>query len=167
MASLLEADRLRELRSDPVLVPRDVPGDRDHDLAADTRERADARLGLAEALRDPGDRAAEVRLVEEVGGLDDLALRLGQPPEDRLIGNRRLRDRRPARLEQARQAEPPARPVGRHRRSRWAPLLQPPVLERDVLAERADVDEVLAVGGEAGRPLPHQQGALAYCAAAS
>src|SRR5436190_22185531 len=35
MAPLLEPDRLGELGCDAVLVPGDVPGDRDHDLAAD------------------------------------------------------------------------------------------------------------------------------------
>src|SRR5438309_4662559 len=80
VAALLEPDRLGELWRDAVLVPGDVPGDRDHDLPADARERADARLRLAETLRDPRDRAAEIGLVEEIGRLDDLALGLGQPP---------------------------------------------------------------------------------------
>src|SRR2546421_5868625 len=41
--------------ADAVLVPRDVPGDRDHELAVHARERHDARPRLAEALRDPTD----------------------------------------------------------------------------------------------------------------
>src|SRR5207253_2384819 len=41
-------------------------------------------------------------------------------------------------------------------------LLDPPVLERDLLAERADVDEVVvAVGRVARRPLSHQERSLA------
>src|SRR5262249_59810863 len=70
-------------------------------------------------------------------------------------------------LERAGGAEAPPRTVGRDRRRRRTALLSPPVLERDVLAERADVDEVLAVGGEPGCSLPHQQRALANRAAAS
>src|SRR5262249_60866337 len=61
----------------------------------------------------------------------------------------------------------PQRTVGRERRRRRTALLSPPVLERDVLAERADVDEVLAVGGEPGCSLPHQQRAFANRTAAS
>jgi hypothetical protein len=117
--------------------------------------------------RGPRNRAEEVGLIEEIGRFDDLALRLGQPPQDRLVGDRRLGDRGLPRLEQAREAKAPARPVGRDRRRRRAPLLQPPVLVRDVLAERTDVDEVLAVGRETRRALAHQQGALAHRAAAS
>src|ERR671931_610782 len=104
--ALLEPDRLRKLGGDPVLVPGDVPGDRDHDLAADARQREDARVRRAEALGDARDGAAEVGLVEEVRRLDDLALRLGQAPENRLVRDRRLGDSRLARLEEARQAEP-------------------------------------------------------------
>src|SRR5438876_1122829 len=89
VAAVLKPDRLGELRRDAVLVPGDVPRDRDHDLAADAGERADARLRLAEALRDPGNRAPEIGLVEEIGRLDDLALGLGQPPQERLVGDGR------------------------------------------------------------------------------
>src|SRR3954470_24065831 len=99
MASLLEADRLRELRSDPVLVPGDVPGDRDHDLAADTRERTDARLRLPEAPGAAGHGPPEVGLVEKIGRLDDLTLRLRKASQDRLVRDRRLGDGGPARLE--------------------------------------------------------------------
>src|SRR5581483_5757273 len=125
--------------------------------AADSRERANARLRVAEALRDPGDGAAVVALVEEVGRLDDGELRLGQPPQDRLVGDRRLGDGALARLEQARERELPPRAVGRDRRRRRAALLQPAGLDREVLAERADVDVVLAVGRKSRRPLAHQQ----------
>src|SRR5579884_3717207 len=57
----------------------------------------------------------------------------------------------------------PVRPCFRRRR----PLLDPAVLERDLLAERADVDELGAfVGREPGGPLSHQQRALAHGARA-
>jgi len=76
VAAVLEPDRLGQLRCDAVLVPGDVPSDRDHDLAADAGERADARPRLAEALRNPGNRAPEIGLIEEIGRLDDLPLGL-------------------------------------------------------------------------------------------
>src|ERR1051325_7451094 len=43
-----------------------------------------------------------------------------------------------------------------HRRGR-APLLHPAMVERDLLAERADVDEILAVGRVAHRALADQK----------
>jgi len=76
VAAILESDWLGELGRDPVLVPGDFPGDRDHNLAADAREQADARPRLAEALRNPGNRAPEIGVVEEIGRLDDLPLGL-------------------------------------------------------------------------------------------
>src|SRR5205823_3388214 len=83
-AALGEADRLTRVEADPVLVPGDVPGDRDHELAVHARELQDARAGLAEALRDPAHGAAKRARVEEVGRLDDLELGLRQAPQDRL-----------------------------------------------------------------------------------
>src|SRR5438552_2539753 len=132
VAAVLKPDRLGELRRDAVLVPGDIPRDRDHDLAADAGERADARLGLAEALRDPGNRAPEIGLVEEIGRLDDLALGLGQSPKERLVGDGSLGHGGLPRLEQAREAEAASLPLSRDRRRGRAPLLQPAVLERDV-----------------------------------
>src|SRR6185503_3509386 len=92
---------------------------------------------------------------------------LGQPPQDRFVGDRSLGNGCLPRLEQAREAEPPALPLGRDGRRRRTALLQPPVLEGDVLAERADVDEGLAVRREASRPLAQEQRALTNGAAAS
>ena len=44
----------------------------------------------AEALRDAGHRAPVRARVEEVGRLDDRELGLGEAPQDRLVGDRRL-----------------------------------------------------------------------------
>src|SRR5437762_10108826 len=69
VAPLREPDRLRGLGQDAVLVPRDVPGDGDDDLAVHAREQHDARVGLAEALADAAYRPAVRARVEELGGL--------------------------------------------------------------------------------------------------
>jgi hypothetical protein len=54
-------------------------------------------------------------------------------------------------------AAPPAAIAGDDRRRR-RPLLDPAVLERDVLAERADVDELRPLlRGEEDRAFAHQQ----------
>src|SRR5207248_6957641 len=97
VTALLEPDWLPQLWGDAVPVPGDVPGDRDHDLAADAGERQDARVRRPEALGDARDRATEVGLVEEVGGLDHFPLRLGEAAQDRLVGDRGLGDGRRAR----------------------------------------------------------------------
>src|SRR3989440_6511663 len=68
--ALGQAHRLAGVEADPVLVPRDVPGDRDHELAVHAGERQDARPRLAEALRDPADSAAKWARVEDIRGLD-------------------------------------------------------------------------------------------------
>ena len=87
VAALGKPHRLGRLGADPVLVPGDLPGDRDDHLAADARERHDRDLRLAEALRDPGDRPPIGARVEEVGGLDEVELLLGETPQDRLGRN--------------------------------------------------------------------------------
>src|SRR5215207_9331657 len=84
VAARLELHRLRRLRRDAVLVPGDVPGDRDQELLVHARQREDARAGLAETLGHAADRAAVVARVVEVGGLDRLELGLAQPAEDGL-----------------------------------------------------------------------------------
>src|SRR5207244_2936324 len=136
----------------------DVPGDRDHELAVHAGKRQDARPRLAEALGDPADRAPEGARVEQVGGLDDGELRLGQATQDRLADDRLIRRRA---LEE--RAETAPLPAGeRDRRRRRAPLLHPAVVERDVLAERAHVDELaVAVRREPHRTLPDQERPLA------
>ena len=118
-------------------------------------------FGIAEALRDPRDRSPEGALVEEVGRLDHRQLGPREPAQDRLVHDAArpggLRDSnsdaetRPSRLR---------RRSDDHGRGRAA-LLQPAVVERDLLAERADVDEVLAVGRIAHRALADEQGPLA------
>src|SRR6188508_1444389 len=124
-----------------------------------TGERDDRGARLTEALRDPADGASVLARVEQICGLDHRELGLGQPAEDRLRRDRRL-VRRAARLED--RAEPAPLPTRlRHRRARRAALLQPAVLDRLVLAERTDVDEVDAVRREPDRALPQQQGTLA------
>src|SRR5215204_5473528 len=160
VASFGEADRLRGLGKDAVLVPRDVPRDGDHDLGVHARERDDARVGLAEALADPADRPAVGARVEKVCGLDHRTFVDGEPAEDRL-GRERLFGRGATRVEKRAEAEAlAARLLLEGRRGR-APLLEPPLLCGDLLAERADVDEVLALGGEAHRPLPREERSLA------
>src|SRR6266508_360884 len=78
MAALGEPDRLRRVGRDAVLVPGDVPGDRDHKLRIDAGEGDDRRLRLTEALGDAADRAAELAAVEQVGGLDHSELLVGE-----------------------------------------------------------------------------------------
>src|SRR5260370_40271954 len=52
--------------------------------------------------------------------------------------------------------------LGCDRRGRRRPFLDPPVLERNLLTERADVDELgTLVRGVAHRPLAHQKRPLA------
>src|SRR6185295_7408668 len=93
-----------------------------------------------EALRDPLDRAAVLAAVEDVGGLDDRDLVVGESAQDRLRDDRLLGARAAAAEQAAEPAAPPA--LAGDGRRRRAALLQPAVLERDVDAERADVDEV-------------------------
>ncbi len=84
VTAALEPHGLPRLGADPVLVPREIPRDRDCDLARVTGERDDARPRLAEALRDPSDRAAVGASVEEVGSLEEGDLVVGKTAEDRL-----------------------------------------------------------------------------------
>ena len=125
MAARLELHRLRRLGRDAVLVPGDVPGDRDHELLVHARERKDARPRLAEALRDSADRPAIVARVVEVGRLDGLELGLAQPPEDRLRGDRLLRRRLERREDRREQPLPPRRWTGPSAWSGFPPCTQP------------------------------------------
>src|SRR6266511_2867952 len=65
--ALDQAHGLRRVRSDAVLVPGDVPGNRDQELGVDARERYERSLRLAEALPDAADRPPVLTRVEEVG----------------------------------------------------------------------------------------------------
>ena len=132
----------------------------DDDLAVRPRERDEADARLAEALRDALDRAPVVARVEERRGLDDrllVARRGGAGParRDRLDGGRRRRRRRSRR---ARAGGGGA--LAASRASIGLALPDPAVLERHVLAERADVDEVVAPSGaNRSGSLAHQEGA--------
>src|SRR5262245_24433480 len=90
VATLGEPDR-RRVGGDAVLVPGDVPGDRDDDVRVDARQRVNRDVRGPKALRDAADRAPVLRGVEPVGGLDDGELGLRQAAQDRLAGDRRLR----------------------------------------------------------------------------
>src|SRR5262249_9598952 len=146
--------------SDAVLVPGDVPGDADDQLAADPRERNDARARRPEALRDPAHRAAVVARVEDVRSLDHLLLARRKPAEARLRNDGIVRWL-PARVEERSEAAALASPLARNGRRRRTALSDPAVLERDVGAERADVNEVLTVRGEAQCALAGQECPLA------
>src|SRR5207247_5816509 len=130
-------------RTDAVLVPGDVPGHGHDQLTADAGKGHDARTRLAETLRDAADRPAVVARVEGVRGLDHLLLRDRQPAEDWLRHDG-IVGRLQARVEQG--GDPttlPAPLIRDGRRGRTA-FLDPPVVDRQVLAERADVEELLA-----------------------
>ena len=120
-------------------------------------------LRCAEALRDAGDRAAVRARVEEVGGLDERELGLGETAQNRLVRDGRFLGA-PAASEQAAPAALAATRVERNGGDRRAPLAQPAVIEGDLGAERADVDVLAAVRRKADRVLAHQQRALADCA---
>src|SRR2546425_11766508 len=63
--ALREPDLLRGVERDPVLVPRDLPGEGDDDVAVDAGERHDADLRLPEAAGDALDGSPVGTLVEE------------------------------------------------------------------------------------------------------
>ena len=121
----------RRLGRDAVLVPGDVPGERQHHLGVDARERRDRGLRLPERLGDAGDRAAELGRVEELGRLDERDLVVAEPAQDRLADDRlrlllasseqRLPERplaapaRPAAAASARPRRPPSPSRGRPR----------------------------------------------------
>src|SRR5436190_17778326 len=153
VAPLREPDRLRGLGQDAVLVPRDVPGDGDDDLAVHAREQHDARVWLAEALADSAHRTAVRARVEELGRLDHRALLVGEPAQDRL-GRKRVVGRRTSRVEERAEAEATLAWLLVESRRRGASFLDPAVLGCDLLTQRADVEEVLTLGGKAHRSLP-------------
>src|SRR6266545_1312135 len=159
VAALREPDGLGRLGADPILVPRDVPRHRDDELAGHARERDDAHMRLAEALRDAADRAPVVARVEDFRRLDHLLLALREPSQDRL-GDDRLFGELPTGIEERGEAAPPPA-LTRDGRRRRAAFLDPAMFDRDLLAERADVDEVLAVRSEPDRTLAEKERPLA------
>src|SRR5215204_1462694 len=156
VASFGEADRLRRLGQNAVLVPRDVPRHGDHDLRVHAREWDDARVGLAEALADAANGPAIGARVEKICGLDHRTFVDGEPAENRL-GRERFFGSGATRVEERAEAEALATRLLLEGRRGRAPLLEPALLRGDVLAERADVNEVFALGGEAHRPLPCEE----------
>src|SRR5712691_8474977 len=64
-ATVGETDWLRRLRSDTVLVPGDLPGEGEHELARDPGERDDRDERCAERARHPLDGPQEKARVEE------------------------------------------------------------------------------------------------------
>ena len=148
--ALREPQRLRRVGRDAVLVPGDLPGDGHDHLAADAGERDDRGLRRAEALRDAGDRAAVRARVEEVGGLDDGELGLRETAQDRLVRDGRLLGSTASAEKAVPSGSCGGAASGGRRRQRRAPLAQPAVLERDLGAERADVDVLAAVRVRSG-----------------
>src|SRR5918999_946759 len=89
MTTLREPDGLRRVEGDAVLVPREIPGDRDHGLLVRAGERDDAGPRAAEALRDSAHRSPKARRVEQVGSLYDCELVTREPAQNRPVGNGR------------------------------------------------------------------------------
>ena len=121
-------------------------------------------LRLAEALRDAADGAPVGAAVEEVGGLEQRDLALREPAQDRLLPRQRLLVGGAGEAEELDEVAlaPAAAPVLERRRRRRA-LLDPARLDRELLAERADVDELRALRrGKAHGALAHQQRPLAH-----
>ena len=146
----------RRLRRDAVLVPRDVPGERQHHLGVDAGERGDRGLRLAECLGDAGDRAPELGRVEQLGSLDERDLVVAEPAQDRLADDRL---RPPPRG--LRGATATASAGGAGAAGCWSigetetPSLTQPWSSGDVGAERADVDErACRRASSAGRARP-------------
>ena len=160
--ALGEPHRLRRVGRDAVLVPGDLPGDRDDDS------------GLTPESGDDRDAAASPRLfaipptvrryceaLKRSAASTIASSRLGEPAQDRLARDRRL----------GRRSRAPRSAASENRLRRRSagivgvvgePSFTQPYSSADLLAERADVDVVLAaVRREAHRALAHQQRALA------
>src|SRR5438874_5246290 len=120
-------------------------------------------MRLAEALSDSADRAAVGARVEEVGRLDHRSLVVREAAQDRLRGEGFLGSGAPRVEERAEAEAPPVRLV-LERRRRGTAFLEPALLGRDLLAERADVDEIVALGSEAHRALAEEERSFADCA---
>jgi len=121
--------------------------------------------GLAETLGDAPHGAPVRARVEEVGGLEDGDLLLGQAAEDGLRRRDRLAVRSGEAEELAEPASPASAPVTGDRRLRRRALLDPAVLDRRLLAEGAHVHELRSLlGREADRSLAEKQRPLADAA---
>src|SRR6185295_7521125 len=136
-----EANRLPRLGEHAVLVPGDLPGEREHELRVHAGERDDRDEGRTERLGDSLDRPTEETRVEEIRRLDERGLRIREPAQHglrydglRLDAVRPAEDLRPTRALTARAGR---RERGRHR----AALAYPAVVECEVRAERAHVHE--------------------------
>src|SRR5262249_48713884 len=168
VAAPLEPHGLARVGADAVLVPRELPGDGHGQLAGGAGERDDARARLAEALRDAADGAAIGAAVEEVGGLEQRDLGLGELAEDRLLPWERALvggARETEELAEVALAAPAAAALQRRCRRRAFP--DPACLDGELLAERADVHELGAFGRrKAHGALAHQQRPLAHRAGA-
>ena len=112
MAAPLEPDRLAQIGAYAVLVPREIPRNRDGELACRAGKRDDARLRRAETLDDATDGAPVRARVEDVGRLEQRDFLIGETAEDRLLLRERLL------VGGASDTEPRPSPRPRRRRSR-------------------------------------------------
>src|SRR5262249_30727026 len=159
--ALGQPDRLGRTDADAVLVPRDLPRDRDRDLGVGARKHDHASLRLAEASRDALDRADCVAGVEQRRGLELSLLLVREAAENRL-GHGRFDDRTAIRPEDAREAERAPPPGVTHGRPDRAALPNPAVVEGALLAQNADVDVLVhPVRSEPEREFADEQRALA------
>ena len=117
-------------------------------------------LGLPRLLAIRADGAPVVARVEDVCGLDHLLLGRGEAAENRL-GHDRVVGRLAPRVEERGDAALAAAALVGNGRGRRAPLPDPAVVERELLAQRAHVDELVAARREADRPLAGQERSLA------
>jgi hypothetical protein len=121
-------------------------------------------LRLAEALRDASDRAAVGAAVEKVGGLEQGDLSVGEPAQNRLLLRKGVPVRGAGEAEKVDEvALAAATAASLERRRRRRTFLDPAGLDRELLAERTDVDELGSLtGGETHRTLAHQERPLAH-----
>src|SRR5205814_10161383 len=106
-----------------VLIPGDLPADRDHDLRVRARERDDADRRPAEAAREALDRPPVRTEVEQRRRLDNRLLTLRELSQDRL--GHRL-DRRRAAAEQLAEEAALLAFAGLHGKA-WSALADPAV----------------------------------------
>ena len=167
-AAIRQAERLRSVAVYSVLVPGEVPDEGHDDIGAGARQPDDADLRVTQAAGDPLDRADAVARVEERRRLDHRLLLVRQAPQDRL-GDDRLGCGRSvvAVAEDPAEAErPPAARGAPDGRPERLALAHPPMVDGRVLAQLADVDElVVSLRREPDRALAEQQCALAHGAA--
>src|SRR3954454_12066453 len=159
-AAVGQAHGLLGIPADTVLVPGQVPDEREHDVPAGTGEDDDADARLAQAARDPLHGPQSVAPVEHRGGLDHRVLLVREPAQCRLRDHRLRGTSVDAEDPGEAERPPPARRANRGAdRTAFA---YPAVAERRLLAQLADLDELVdAVRREAVRPLAEQKRALA------